>query len=265
MKIDKFNTYTRMKRPDIEKFREVLRSSGGNITKVAAAFGVNRGTVYNWAKEDEEFRQSVKDERGLLVDECLASARMLALGIPERDSKGNFTGWLERPDGSMLCYLLSTLGRNEGFGEERQQQIDYAKLTDEQLDTLYSTGHCLGTGSFVPEERIKKDVNGSVPVITAPRRIGKGPVSAVLEAGKISDIPVVIHGTSSCGYNMLNEVSDERMNHIISDPEAFVSSGDNICCTGMTSDGAVFGGTSALQALLTELVKSKIKLKVSTV
>ena len=122
MKFDKFNTYTRMKRPDIEKFREVLRSSGGNITKVAAAFGVNRGTVYNWAKEDEEFRQSVKDERGLLVDECLASARMLALGIPERDSKGNFTGWLERPDGSMLCYLLSTLGRNEGFGEERQQQ-----------------------------------------------------------------------------------------------------------------------------------------------
>lgn len=125
-------------RPTIEKFREVLRKTGGNITKAAAAFGVNRGTIYNWTKEDDAFRQALKDERGSLVDECLYSARVLALGIPMRDEDGNFTGWLERPDGNMLRYLLSTLGRNEGFGEERQRQIDYSRLTDEQLDTVIS-------------------------------------------------------------------------------------------------------------------------------
>lgn len=123
-------------RPTIEKFREELRKSGGNISKTALAFGVNRGTIYNWAKDDDEFRQAVKDERGMLVDECLVSARILALGIPERDDKGNFTGWLERPDGNMLRYLLSTLGRNEGFGEERQQHVDFSKMTDEQLDMV---------------------------------------------------------------------------------------------------------------------------------
>lgn len=59
----------------------------------------------------------MSDERGSLVDECLVSARVLALGIPEKDENGNFVGWRERPDGYMIRYLLSTLGKNEGFGE----------------------------------------------------------------------------------------------------------------------------------------------------
>ena len=50
----------------------------------------------------------------------MVSARVLALGIPEKDEKGNFIGWRERPDGYMIRYLLSTLGRKEGFGEESE-------------------------------------------------------------------------------------------------------------------------------------------------
>lgn len=29
-------------------------------------------------------------------------------------------GWRERPDGYMIRYLLSTLGKSEGFGEESE-------------------------------------------------------------------------------------------------------------------------------------------------
>ena len=99
------------KKPNIEDFRKILRKSGGNLTKVAATFKVARKTVYQWAKEDV---------RGALVDECLVSARVLALGIPEKDKDGNFVGWRERPDGYMIRYLLSTLGKSEGFGEESE-------------------------------------------------------------------------------------------------------------------------------------------------
>lgn len=106
------------KKTDIEDFRKVVRKSGGNLTKVAATFKVARKTIYQWAKEDSEFKDAISDERGALVDECLVSARVLALGIPEKDENGNFVGWRDRPDGNMLRYLLSTLGRNEGFGEE---------------------------------------------------------------------------------------------------------------------------------------------------
>lgn len=105
------------KKPDIEDFRKVVRKSGGNLTKVAATLRVARKTIYQWAKEDPEFKDVISDERGSLVDECLVSARVLALGIPDKDENGNFIGWRERPDGYMIRYLLSTLGRNEGFGE----------------------------------------------------------------------------------------------------------------------------------------------------
>ena len=108
------------KKPNIDDFRKILRKSGGNLTKVAATFKVARKTIYQWAKEDVEFKDAISDERGALVDECLVSARVLALGIPEKYEKGNFIGWRERPDGYMIRYLLSTLGKSEGFGEESE-------------------------------------------------------------------------------------------------------------------------------------------------
>ena len=108
------------KKPDIEEFRKIVRKSGGNLTKVAATFKVARKTIYQWAKEDTGFKEAISDERGSLVDECLVSSRILALGIPEKDENGNFVGWRERPDGNMIRYILSTLGRNEGFGEESE-------------------------------------------------------------------------------------------------------------------------------------------------
>ena len=38
-------------------------------------------------EDDVEFKDAISDERGALVDECLVSARVLALGIPEKDEK----------------------------------------------------------------------------------------------------------------------------------------------------------------------------------
>lgn len=132
------------KKPNIEDFRKILRKSGGNLTKVAATFKVARKTIYQWAKEDSEFKDAISDERGALVDECLVSARVLALGIPEKDENGNFVGWRERPDGYMIRYLLSTLGRNEGFGEVQEMEGDAANteaprtLTKEEAKELWN-------------------------------------------------------------------------------------------------------------------------------
>ena len=82
------------KKPNIEDFRKIVRKSGGNLTKVASTFKVARKTIYQWAKEDSDFKDAISDERGSLVDECLVSARVLALGIPEKDENGNFVGWI---------------------------------------------------------------------------------------------------------------------------------------------------------------------------
>ena len=86
--------------------------------------------MYDWARADSQFKDAITDERGSLVDECLVSARVLALGIPEKDENGNFIGWRERPDGYMIRYLLSTLGRKEGFGDREDEDADIPKDID---------------------------------------------------------------------------------------------------------------------------------------
>lgn len=106
-----------MKKPTLKKFKEVSQACNGNITSIAKAFRVTRKSVYSWAKEDEDFKNVIDDFKGALLDECITIGRIVALGVPERDGEGKFIGWKEKPDPSMLRYLMSTLGRNEGFGE----------------------------------------------------------------------------------------------------------------------------------------------------
>lgn len=103
--------------PPIEKFKEAMTKYRGNLSQVAKAFGVSRHAVYDWINKNSEYKNALDDARGEFLDEVVATARVVALGIPLKDDNGNFAGYQIPPDGSMLRYLLSTLGRSEGFGE----------------------------------------------------------------------------------------------------------------------------------------------------
>ena len=52
-----------------------------------------------------------------LYDDALTAARALCVGVPKINEKGQFVGWIERPDPNTVRYVLSTLGKNEGFTE----------------------------------------------------------------------------------------------------------------------------------------------------
>lgn len=109
--------------PPLEKFRKAVDKCGGNMTLVAKAFGVTRATVYQWIDKDPAFKQARDDARGEFLDEVVYTARVLARGIPDvRDGKR--VGWIEPPDPSIIRYLLSTLGRSEGFGEALEVKAD---------------------------------------------------------------------------------------------------------------------------------------------
>lgn len=105
-----------MMKPNIEAFRTAVEKYGGNLTKVAEAFNTSRTNLYKWLKSDNDFQMVVDDARGKMFDECLSTARVLALGVAKVEG-GKVVGWEERPDGNMLRYLLGTLGKKEGFGE----------------------------------------------------------------------------------------------------------------------------------------------------
>lgn len=103
-------------RPTKEVFQKAVEQYGGNLTKVAKSFSVSRTQVYNWLQDDSELKEIVDDARGSLFDDCLSTARIVALGIPDIQD-GKMVGWVERPDSGMLRYIMGTLGKREGFGE----------------------------------------------------------------------------------------------------------------------------------------------------
>lgn len=111
--------------PDLETFRKAVEQYRGNLSKVATAFQVTRGTIANWLRAGgDDWKQVVLDARMRLFDDCLISAEILARGIPEKDEQGNIIGWIEKPDGQMVRYVLSTLGRSEGFGDTPETAQD---------------------------------------------------------------------------------------------------------------------------------------------
>lgn len=112
-----------MVKPSVEKFIEALSSTGGNLSQTATLLGVGRSSVHRWVAEDEKFKEALEDARGKMFDECLTMSRIVALGIPDKTPDGKIIGWVAPPDSGMLRYLLGTLGRNEGFGEQTKMEI----------------------------------------------------------------------------------------------------------------------------------------------
>lgn len=110
--------------PDLDTFRAAVRKYRGNLSRVADAFQVTRATIANWVNTDSNWKQVVHDARMRLFDDCLVSGEMLALGLPLKDEDGKFIGWIEKPDGQTLRYLLSTLGQSEGFGDTLETATD---------------------------------------------------------------------------------------------------------------------------------------------
>ena len=117
------------KKPPLEEFKTALEKTGGNLSDTAKLLGVMRQTVWNWAKEDEDFASAISASRKQMLDQCISTARMIALGIPITEN-GKFVGWQVAPDSNMLRYLMSTLGRDEEFGES----VTIHHTTDEGVD-----------------------------------------------------------------------------------------------------------------------------------
>lgn len=111
--------------PTLEAFQNAVDLYRGNLSKVATAFKVARRTIKNWVDAGgDEWKKVVEDARMRLFDDCLISGEVLARGIPQKDEQGNIVGWIEKPDGQMIRYFLSMLGKSEGFGDTAETAMD---------------------------------------------------------------------------------------------------------------------------------------------
>lgn len=122
------------KKPTVKQLRDALNKTNGNLTNTATLLNCCRTSLWKWAKEDKEFADAIEESRKKLLDQCLTTAQVVAMGIPIiQDNK--VVGWEEKPDGNMLRYFISTLGRDEGFGDKVSIAVEPKKpMTIEEID-----------------------------------------------------------------------------------------------------------------------------------
>ena len=69
-----------------------------------------------------------------LYDSAVEAARALTTGIP-KIVDGKLVGWYEKPDGNMVRYILSTLGKDEGFTERKEEREQTAPASHPKSST----------------------------------------------------------------------------------------------------------------------------------
>ena len=112
-------------RPSIKDFSKVCSSKGGIISSIAAVFGVERQTVYNWCEKYPEYQKALDGSRDVFLDVAETNLQTLVKGVPnyrEEDGKKIFEGWVVPPSESAIVFVLRTIGRKRGYTEK--QEID---------------------------------------------------------------------------------------------------------------------------------------------
>ena len=128
---------TTYKKPTIEEFAKVLKATDGNLTAAATVIKCDRSTIREWANNDPEFQKTIDNSRRGLLDQCIQTAKTVAMGIPLREN-GQITGWVSPPDPGMLRYFMSTLGRDEGFGDKLDITSDGKSIAPIQIEVITS-------------------------------------------------------------------------------------------------------------------------------
>ncbi|MGN0138772.1 MAG: nitrogenase component 1 [Candidatus Methanomethylophilaceae archaeon] len=122
-------------------------------------------------------------------------------------------------------------------------------LTDGQMDLLL-LGEDVGMGGYSKPG----NVDQNAPMRHVPRRrIGKGPIGALIECSKVTDIPTVIHGTGSCAFTMMNEATERKLDSVGAGCSKAPSQ-DMVSCSSMRPSDGIRGGVGILADSLEGLI-----------
>ena len=83
--------------------------------------GLDRGSVYNWIKEDELFKSEYDNLRNELLDESEKMHQLLRRGIPiyNEDTK-EIIAWQEKPDRQAIEFFLKNKGKDRGYSDRSE-------------------------------------------------------------------------------------------------------------------------------------------------
>ena len=111
------------KKPKYEDFKTICSANGGIISGIAAYFGVERKTIYNWCEADDKFKEALEDSRENFLDLAENRLQTLVKGIPEIEENEYGqrvqVGWKVAPDNASVFFVLKTKGKGRGYSERQ--------------------------------------------------------------------------------------------------------------------------------------------------
>lgn len=96
---------------------DCLKKTKGIVSDACQMAGISRGTFYFWCKEDENFREAVNEINEATLD--FVESKLL-----ENIKKGEVTS---------IIFYLKTKGRNRGYQEKAEIDINALKLPQIEL------------------------------------------------------------------------------------------------------------------------------------
>jgi hypothetical protein len=108
-------------KPTVAELTKRIEDAKGNIAAVARAYGVSRGTVYNWIDASAGCRQALDDARETMLDnaESILYKKVLEGSTPE------------------LLFFLKTQGKQRGYVE--RGEITGADGSDIRINVVYES------------------------------------------------------------------------------------------------------------------------------
>lgn len=205
----------------------------GNARPRVAGLILNRRNVDNERELVEKFAKSV----GLPIVADVPRAREYIEA--ERLGKTVSEAF---PDSEPAKIYRALADNVVAVAEGRGQLYEPHPLSDAQLNDLAADREIAMMGDFKREECRC----GSV-------RRGTGSCAsrgAVFAAGRVNDLPIIIHGPASCGYVMSHTQDVHFLTELGTNPNSVGILRNNIQSTRMSNDSSIFGGHEDLMRMI---------------
>lgn len=102
---------------------EALEAKYGIVTDACKSIGFNRGTFYEWLKQDPEFKSAVESIQDVALDYAEGKLFEKMSGIKTIggfDSDGNAIIYTQPPSDTALIFYLKCKGKKRGYVERQE-------------------------------------------------------------------------------------------------------------------------------------------------
>lgn len=235
-----------------QKFSDaVFIVTSGEFMSVYAANNIMRG-VLNFGTEKPRVAGLILNRRQVEGEEEIVRTFSESTGVPivadiprsdlfkEAERCGKTVSEMA-PDSEPAKQYASIAGLISDMEGDAVELHTPKPLDDEQLNALMSGSRNVGEGRFRGRAQCEAQIVGMGSCASR---------GAVFEAGRVIDLPIIVHGPSSCGYVMSHTQDGHYLEDLATNRLMPARLRNNISCTGMDMDSTIFGGAEALKGAL---------------